>query len=808
MGKATIYSHLGNGQYSVLYQRNNANAADRIIELRATMAALDYRLYTSPSSNLVAAEAVALADYNAAGADFAAALDAWAACSMLLPPCAEIAALTENIKATGKARAEAGVVLSNIRAEIAKNRADYYAATQEISYLEQTAKTNVDGEIINTWCIDYDSLSIIPNGTVVGTIETYGAKGCVQGDGYLPKPYINLQTSANAAYSMERDHCVKPLSSINTAAMFFNWAQWLYVMANNPQHAIGTVLSKYSESQTYLDVELFGTTPTAYQPPGYPFVPGQSSITLLNVPVSYLSCGADLFTAGDKVVVRFDGVGRANPTVIGFADHPVECSGCVSPYVWPWHGLATNGVIALPGGHTHTMPTAPLTGNAWLLDNGGADLTPDAAALAAGETWLNHAHIAGRIYRGADIGADAFIFVDTDSKCWKVQLSYTFPDHYTLRLAISLSRFPGAGTVLSTRSIDIACEDLTIGALNSIDEYTYNSRQGHLEDVWTNGAKALIGVILETGGNRYHLCSLVELLTSGAGGTTGSGLTMSASEIRAHSVLTTFVYQSSGEWVASCIGVSSPSGDILQNYGFDRTWARYGYYKADGSAAAARLRLFNSENGINVSCTHSTLNMYCDEDPDGVGCCWAEGSHLNYDIEQSNVIELMEDSTVLDYLRLDQLTHVEASQYRRVWDKSVWACATVVLPANTYDFTHTAHTWTGSLALFYGSDDVFNAVDGGGGVYTAFAASNHEQADGSLSVYESGTENTTSAGYQRISGKSHGLYKRTGSSRDYVSVITPNGVVTGPSAAGGIIYRAWNRKTGDTAFSESPICYV
>ena len=345
MGKATILSHLGAGQYSILYTPEIGESTARIAELEVLKTALDAQLYSS--NGLVEARSAAETVYNNATAAFDVALSDWAACASTLPPCADQIALMQTVMQRGTARAEAGRALTVIRSAIAENRSQYYAVTQEIAYLNST-KNGSGGGIMSAWCIDYDPESIIPASSVVGTVETYGAKGGYAG-GYLPRKWINVQTSAEPDYAMARDHCVKPLSAIKTAAMFYNWCQWLYVMSRNPQHAVGVVQAKFSPSQTYLDVELFGTTPGASQPAGYPFVPGESSVMLLNVPVDYLSCGAGAFEAGDLAIVRFSGVNRADPTVIGFASNPADCPSCA-------HGLVYNGRLYVGGVDTAAWP--------------------------------------------------------------------------------------------------------------------------------------------------------------------------------------------------------------------------------------------------------------------------------------------------------------------------------------------------------------------------------------------------------------------------------------------------------------------
>lgn len=97
-------------------------------------------------------------------------------------------------------------------------------------------------------------------------------------------------------------------------------------MSRNPQHVVGIVLSKFDAGQSYLDVAVYGSTPGANPPVGYPFDKVNYAKTLLNLPVEYLSCGAEIFDEGDAVIVSFTGVNMAGAKVIGFAKNPKECA--------------------------------------------------------------------------------------------------------------------------------------------------------------------------------------------------------------------------------------------------------------------------------------------------------------------------------------------------------------------------------------------------------------------------------------------------------------------------------------------------
>jgi hypothetical protein len=321
MGKATIQAYLGESRYRILYTPDITYAQQRITVLDARILELD-AIWDASQSGLAEAEA----DYTAITEDLDAALVAWAACAQQKPPCPSHEDLMNAVLVAKKRESEAGQDILKRKSVIAQNRAQRFSATQEISYLATTAK--VDGVTMDVSCIDYDRESIdvespIPDNTVVGTIETYGAKQGYSG-GWLPASHVNIKSSSGPEYTAD-DHCIRAISSQPTATMFWNWCQWLYVMSRNPPHAVGTVLPKVSMAQQYLDLALHGDTPSSGRPGGYPF-DYTGSKTLTNVPVNYLSCGARVFMPGDRAIIRFSGLGMASPVVIGFATQPRFCS--------------------------------------------------------------------------------------------------------------------------------------------------------------------------------------------------------------------------------------------------------------------------------------------------------------------------------------------------------------------------------------------------------------------------------------------------------------------------------------------------
>lgn len=346
MGKATILSHLGNGLYSIAYHRDIRHAAARLTELEQLQIDLDSRLIDQ-----YAALAQVENKFLLSSRELDWALDTWADCMAQVPACPEMSGLESQLMQVMEINAADALAVSSVKQAIAQTKAEKVSAYSEAAYLRNTAK---ETEVFSVWCADYLRTKVIPNMSEVGTIETFGANPDLQG-GYLPKAYVNIRPSyegsSSYSYKAGRDKCVVPLSAVGPATLAYDYAQWLYVMANNPYHAIGNLDSKDEQANTGT-VTLWGKTPAGNQPDRYPF-DGSNSVTLSNVPIVYENCHAKAFTVGDDVIVRFSGLGRYGPTVIGFASNPKACpqepvawrynSGIYDPYVPTW--TATGGTM-------------------------------------------------------------------------------------------------------------------------------------------------------------------------------------------------------------------------------------------------------------------------------------------------------------------------------------------------------------------------------------------------------------------------------------------------------------------------------
>lgn len=193
------------------------------------------------------------------------------------------------------------------------------------------------------------------------------------------------------------------------------------------------------------------------------------------------------------------------------------------------------------------------------------------------------------------------------------------------------------------------------------------------------------------------------------------------------------------------------TGDIV-NGESTTTWSRFAYYNADDVACSARMQIYYWAESTGSGSTEITI--------------------------QDMDLRLQENGTTQDYLRC-----------YRVYDGSLG---------------YATSTWTGSISSHLTSDDAWNPADGSAyRIINAFTAFNKWMAMG---VGDTNLH-TDIIGYQRIDAHSHALFYN-GASRNYQSIVTPAGVIAGPASASANVYVAWQRKTGDTTVSTSPVCYV
>lgn len=219
----------------------------------------------------------------------------------------------------------------------------------------------------------------------------------------------------------------------------------------------------------------------------------------------------------------------------------IKDAGILAEFVrwgWPWHGLIQAGTVGATG-QDHIQPAKC---NSWLIDKGldPLDLTPDqiAAYAAEGMEWRNYALIAGGTVYGAELDDQTYIAVDDVGDNWMVTLAYSFLGSSQIRITASIVPFgvfqdediPLPTPV--TKTVDVQCTAIELSnPVSAQGSITFTAQNADLHDVYTNGAKAIVGVLLETGAGLLYLFACIEVEIGGEGGTTGSGLDFTASEV-------------------------------------------------------------------------------------------------------------------------------------------------------------------------------------------------------------------------------------------------------------------------------------
>lgn len=551
---------------------------------------------------------------------------------------------------------------------------------------------------------------------------------------------------------------------------------------------------------------------------------------------------------------------------------------------WPWHGLCTSGVIDLPGSLTKTI-TAPAHGSAWLIDRGLPAIERTAEQLvidaALGHEWRNYGMVSGGVVYGTQLGENKYIHVDEAGERWLISMAYSYPE-VTLnkvRITFSIVQFGLFGEGVKTPITvvkDVQCSFITYTEYG----YAYNSWTTELEDVWTNGSKALVGVYRTRNSLPLlkDMFSLLEVVITGTGGATGSGLVVDVTEIMPDTSLSYGGYPESipiqglvdagdpfawsgdgyvftpswvnsnvygGHYSATSTGIIPLNGtDLLEYY-----YARFAYYNSAGEAKAARIKKVKNFKRTFVGAggwtSHGTV------DGSG-GTGWISDAYLfmysQWKDEHEFGIFLLENDTIIDELSVYQDNNYTENYALVGWpvDEPIAEDRSpiVVCPTTSCNTEYTALVGWGTSGggLFW--EDVAAATTGGPIYKGSLAASlslpppkdlrdpggwyydddidpvpiEPLDIDDLLLRWREPSEpyggaqviaGTASLGIMRFKSKAAAFYKN---SDPYVfaQALTPVGMKTVTVSVSGTsdVYFSWQRKTLDSSFSLSPICYV
>ena len=193
---------------------------------------------------------------------------------------------------------------------------------------------------VNAWCCD--AVTDLPMGQAVATIEIPGERD----HGVLIRPAFK-----NDHGWTEKDGLLQPAWAISPQSNYFNWALHPGVEKWKPRYRLGKIIDLKPE-QDQCTVELESQTigrPSRAQDgplldvnnpiqlitdeegneqkvlPGPRITSEQGVTTLKEVPIEYMDCNAQVFSAGDRIVVEFKDRDWNQPVVIGFPEDPKPC---------------------------------------------------------------------------------------------------------------------------------------------------------------------------------------------------------------------------------------------------------------------------------------------------------------------------------------------------------------------------------------------------------------------------------------------------------------------------------------------------
>lgn len=158
---------------------------------------------------------------------------------------------------------------------------------------------------------------------------------------------------------------------------FFNAAILPGVQKWKPTYRKGTLVALNKDANTG-SVALDDVTSSALKKNSAQYFQVNQSDYLNNVPITYMSCHAEIFSVGDRVVVQFEGMDWAAPKIIGFVDHPKPCIRYTLHYTSEWGGAisgnTTQSVIkGRDGTEVSWYQVSPYVGFKRWKDNGSTN---------------------------------------------------------------------------------------------------------------------------------------------------------------------------------------------------------------------------------------------------------------------------------------------------------------------------------------------------------------------------------------------------------------------------------------------------
>jgi hypothetical protein len=553
---------------------------------------------------------------------------------------------------------------------------------------------------------------------------------------------------------------------------------------------------------------------------------------------------------------------------------------------WPWHGIIQGGQIEYASGQYKAHAQPPHC-SSWLIDMGlpaiSLDTDQQADTTARGWEWRNYALLAGGYCYGTYLGDNTYIHVDAANVPWLVTLtdgaaqlplwasgqSYLVDDMRRVAgvgyrcvtahisdvfsadlaagywvaadatVAAQIRRFGLFGDGIQpaiTRFMPVDCAE--IGLSNPVGVYA--SRSIELMDVWTNGSKALIGVMLITSATPplHDLFSVIEVSITGTGGSDGAGLSILATEIIGQPDLTTgttgsfgghydpilsgvtFAYQyvqtafigcdGGPDSVGSIFGYVPGGGEteirwrvdqdfaggypVMQGRWVGWRYARTAYYDQAGVAQPLIMEAREYEDhwitGTSGPVVSGVDLFYCNGSQDRT-------ARVDWTVDIAGIwefaVRILRGSTLVDEI---------ATFQGFIGHQDHWTSPTNSNVSSTYNNTGPV-AWRGTLApMIPDSPTGFNSTAAVDNLRNGWRAANPHMAAAEV------TYATTTIGMQRIDAKAAGFYVLSGGNRTYGTITTPIGNQTLAAPAAGNIFFAWQRKTGAIHLGTVPAVYV
>lgn len=283
MGKATIVSHLGAGQYEIDYLYDDSLQQQRITDLTAQEAALTTAI-TDTQTVLNGLDS----QKNALDSELDSAISAGEEISKLNE-------ITKKITDLNKQRFPVITTLKTL-----KLKKD--SAQKEIAYLQAKTFSSVR---MNAWCADFRT-------DLTGDVSTIEIDGDPnKGVLIYPGGCIGIYSAYQSMFGILKTSLgVTPTNCFVNRALYPSWQK------HKPRHRIGTITAK---TNGLCDVDL---DPALSREQSLNI--NQSS-TLTAVPIDYGCCGDEAFNVGDRVVIEFIFNDWNDPAIIGFESQPVAC---------------------------------------------------------------------------------------------------------------------------------------------------------------------------------------------------------------------------------------------------------------------------------------------------------------------------------------------------------------------------------------------------------------------------------------------------------------------------------------------------